>query len=108
MFLPLQEEIQKKTGYIVMLDDGTFDVDANTSIDHLSEELGVKIPEVLFLVLSLLFLQLLFTSTVTISVILDIAMAIKLESWSPTYLENLAKNIIFYFPRQNHLYDRYK
>uniref|UniRef100_A0A0D3FKZ0 CNNM transmembrane domain-containing protein n=1 Tax=Oryza barthii TaxID=65489 RepID=A0A0D3FKZ0_9ORYZ len=40
-----KEEIQKKTGYIVMLDDGTFDVDANTSIDHLSEELGVKIPE---------------------------------------------------------------
>ncbi|XP_006651579.3 DUF21 domain-containing protein At1g55930, chloroplastic-like [Oryza brachyantha] len=40
-----KEEIQKKTGYIVMRDDGTFDVDANTSIDHLSEELGVKIPE---------------------------------------------------------------
>ncbi|KAL5219464.1 hypothetical protein ABZP36_020148 [Zizania latifolia] len=40
-----KEEIQKKTGYIVMRDDGTFDVDANTSIDQLSEELGVKIPE---------------------------------------------------------------
>jgi len=40
-----KEEIQKKTGNIVMLEDGTFDVDANTSIDDLSEELGVKIPE---------------------------------------------------------------
>lgn len=42
----LQEEITKKTGYIVMREDGTFDVDANTSIDQLSEELNVKIPEV--------------------------------------------------------------
>ena len=42
----MQEEIQKKTGYIVMQEDGTFDVDANTSIDQLSEELDVKIPEV--------------------------------------------------------------
>ncbi|XP_047090889.1 DUF21 domain-containing protein At1g55930, chloroplastic-like [Lolium rigidum] len=40
-----KEEIQKKTGNIVMLEDGTFDVDANTSIDDLSEELSVKIPE---------------------------------------------------------------
>lgn len=40
-----KEEIQKKTGYIVMQEDGTFDVDANTSIDQLSEELNVKIPE---------------------------------------------------------------
>lgn len=40
-----KEEIQKKTGYIVRRGDGTFDVDANTSIDHLSEELGIKIPE---------------------------------------------------------------
>ncbi|KAK3150045.1 hypothetical protein QOZ80_3AG0227030 [Eleusine coracana subsp. coracana] len=40
-----KEEIQKKTGYIVMREDGTFDVDANTSIDHLSEELGIKLPE---------------------------------------------------------------
>ncbi|KAJ3668222.1 hypothetical protein LUZ60_005015 [Juncus effusus] len=40
-----KEEIQKKTGYIVMREDGTFDVDANTSIDQLSEELNVKIPE---------------------------------------------------------------
>jgi hypothetical protein len=31
-----------------MLEDGTFDVDANTSIDDLSEELSVKIPEVYF------------------------------------------------------------
>lgn len=42
----MQEEIQRKTGYIVMRDDGTFDVDANTSIDQLSEELNIKIPEV--------------------------------------------------------------
>lgn len=40
-----KEEIQKKTGYIVLQEDGTFDVDANTSIDQLSEELNVKIPE---------------------------------------------------------------
>nr|XP_009402838.1 PREDICTED: DUF21 domain-containing protein At1g55930, chloroplastic-like isoform X1 [Musa acuminata subsp. malaccensis] len=40
-----KEEIQRKTGYIVLRDDGTFDVDANTSIDQLSEELNVKIPE---------------------------------------------------------------
>ncbi|XP_020263771.1 DUF21 domain-containing protein At1g55930, chloroplastic-like [Asparagus officinalis] len=40
-----KEEIQKKTGYIIMQEDGTFDVDANTSIDQLSEELDVKIPE---------------------------------------------------------------
>jgi hypothetical protein len=46
----VQEEIQRKTGYIVMQEDGTFDVDANTSIDHLSQELGIKLPEVLFLV----------------------------------------------------------
>jgi len=47
--LPFQEEIQKKTGYIVRQEDGTFHVDANTSIDQLSEELGIKIPEVLLL-----------------------------------------------------------
>uniref|UniRef100_A0A1D1YQI3 DUF21 domain-containing protein At1g55930, chloroplastic n=2 Tax=Anthurium amnicola TaxID=1678845 RepID=A0A1D1YQI3_9ARAE len=40
-----KEEIQKKTGDIVMLDDGSFRVDANTSIDQLSEELNVKISE---------------------------------------------------------------
>ncbi|XP_074560946.1 DUF21 domain-containing protein At1g55930, chloroplastic-like isoform X2 [Curcuma longa] len=40
-----KEEIQRKTGYIVMRDDGAFDVDANTCIDQFSEELNVKIPE---------------------------------------------------------------
>ncbi|KAJ4773302.1 CBS domain protein (DUF21) [Rhynchospora pubera] len=40
-----KEEIQKKTGYIVMREDGTFDVDANTSIDQLSDDLNIKIPE---------------------------------------------------------------
>ncbi|XP_078430117.1 putative DUF21 domain-containing protein At3g13070, chloroplastic [Wolffia australiana] len=40
-----KEEIQKKTGDIVMLDDGSFRVDANTSIHQLSEELNVKVPE---------------------------------------------------------------
>lgn len=39
------EEIQKKTGYIVMRAEGTYDVDANTSIDQLSEELNIKMPE---------------------------------------------------------------
>ncbi|KAI3419860.1 uncharacterized protein J3R85_012966, partial [Psidium guajava] len=39
------EEIQKKTGYIVMRADGVYDVDANTSIDQLSEDLNIKMPE---------------------------------------------------------------
>lgn len=42
----LQEEIQKKTGYVVMRAEGVFDVDANTSIDQLSEDLNIKMPEV--------------------------------------------------------------
>ncbi|KAM1041148.1 hypothetical protein ACFX13_031106 [Malus domestica] len=40
-----KEEIQKKTGYIVMRAEGIYDVDANTSIDQLSEDLNVKMPE---------------------------------------------------------------
>lgn len=40
-----KEEIQKKTGYVVMRADGIFDVDANTSIDQLSEDLNIKMPE---------------------------------------------------------------
>ncbi|KAL7130837.1 hypothetical protein ABFS83_13G159300 [Erythranthe nasuta] len=40
-----KEEIQKKTGYIVMRDEGIYDVDANTSIDQLSEDLTIKMPE---------------------------------------------------------------
>ncbi|KAH7861857.1 hypothetical protein Vadar_031802 [Vaccinium darrowii] len=40
-----KEEIQKKTGYIVMRAEGIYDVDANTSIDQLSEDLGIKMPE---------------------------------------------------------------
>ncbi|GMJ10403.1 hypothetical protein like AT1G55930 [Hibiscus trionum] len=40
-----KEEIQKKTGYIVMRAVGIFDVDANTSIDQLSEDLNIKMPE---------------------------------------------------------------
>ncbi|XP_034925217.1 putative DUF21 domain-containing protein At3g13070, chloroplastic isoform X3 [Populus alba] len=39
------EEIEKKTGYIVMRAEGIYDVDANTSIDQLSEDLNVKMPE---------------------------------------------------------------
>lgn len=39
------EEIQKKTGYIVMRAQGIYDVDANTAIDHLSEDLNIKMPE---------------------------------------------------------------
>ncbi|XP_028101043.1 putative DUF21 domain-containing protein At3g13070, chloroplastic isoform X3 [Camellia sinensis] len=42
-----KEEIQKKTGYIVMRADGIYDVDANTSIDQLSEDLNIKMPEIL-------------------------------------------------------------
>ncbi|XP_043689634.1 putative DUF21 domain-containing protein At3g13070, chloroplastic isoform X2 [Telopea speciosissima] len=40
-----KEEIQKKTGYVAMRGEGIFDVDANTSIDQLSEDLNVKMPE---------------------------------------------------------------
>ncbi|EFH68123.1 hypothetical protein ARALYDRAFT_474663 [Arabidopsis lyrata subsp. lyrata] len=40
-----KEEIQKKTGYIVMRAEGIYDVDANTSIDQLSEELNIKMAE---------------------------------------------------------------
>ncbi|CAH9108016.1 unnamed protein product [Cuscuta europaea] len=40
-----KEEIQKKTGYIVLRAEGVFDVDANTSIDQLSDELEIKLPE---------------------------------------------------------------
>ncbi|KAM7251998.1 hypothetical protein ACFE04_023881 [Oxalis oulophora] len=40
-----KEEIQKKTGNIVMLADGVYHVDANTSIDQLSEDLNIKMPE---------------------------------------------------------------
>ncbi|KAK8651751.1 hypothetical protein V6N13_141337 [Hibiscus sabdariffa] len=43
------EEIQKKTGFIVMRADGIFDVDANTSIDRLSEDLHIKFPEAFIL-----------------------------------------------------------
>jgi hypothetical protein len=48
--LPLvwQEEIEKKTGFIVMRAEGIYDVDANTSIDQLSEDLNIKMPEVYF------------------------------------------------------------
>ncbi|MBA0668313.1 hypothetical protein Goklo_001241, partial [Gossypium klotzschianum] len=41
-----KEEIQKKTGYIVMRAEGVFDVDANASIYQLSEDLNIKFPEV--------------------------------------------------------------
>nr|GEV56189.1 putative DUF21 domain-containing protein At3g13070, chloroplastic [Tanacetum cinerariifolium] len=40
-----KEEIEKKTGYIVMRAEGIYDVDANTSIDQLSQDLNIKMPE---------------------------------------------------------------
>ncbi|KAJ7555815.1 hypothetical protein O6H91_05G056000 [Diphasiastrum complanatum] len=40
-----KEEIRRKTGYVVQRADGVFDVDANTSIEHLAEALDVKVPE---------------------------------------------------------------
>ncbi|KAK2995635.1 hypothetical protein RJ640_013592 [Escallonia rubra] len=40
-----KEEIQKKTGYVVMRAEGVYDVDANTSIDQLSQDLDVIFPE---------------------------------------------------------------
>lgn len=47
-----QEEIQKKTGYVVMRAAGIYDVDANTSIDQLSEDLNIKMPEVVSYILA--------------------------------------------------------
>eukprot|EP00250_Pteridium_aquilinum_P011798 c20311_g1_i1 orf=694-3096(-) len=41
-----KEEIRRKTGYIVQRADGVFDVDANTSIEDLTEALEVKAPEI--------------------------------------------------------------
>ena len=52
IFEKLKEEIQKKTGYIVMRADGVYDVDANTAIDQLSEDLNIKMPEVIYLLLN--------------------------------------------------------
>ncbi|XP_002966928.2 DUF21 domain-containing protein At1g55930, chloroplastic [Selaginella moellendorffii] len=40
-----KEEIRRKTGYVVQRAEGVFDVDANTSIEDLSEALQVKFPE---------------------------------------------------------------
>ncbi|KAK3010495.1 hypothetical protein RJ639_011764 [Escallonia herrerae] len=40
-----KEEIQKKTGYVVMRAEGVYDVDANTSIDQLSQDLDIILPE---------------------------------------------------------------
>jgi CBS domain containing-hemolysin-like protein len=42
----MQEEIRKKTGYVVQRADGVFDVDANTSIEDLADSLDIKLPEV--------------------------------------------------------------
>ena len=42
----MQEEIRKKTGYVIQRADGVFDVDANTSIEDLSEALEIKLQEV--------------------------------------------------------------
>jgi len=41
----MQEEIRKKTGYVVQRADGVFDVDANTSIEDLADSLDIKLPE---------------------------------------------------------------
>jgi CBS domain containing-hemolysin-like protein len=41
-----KEEIRKRAGYIIKRDNDTYDIDANTSIDHLEEELHLEIPEV--------------------------------------------------------------
>ncbi|XP_059661211.1 putative DUF21 domain-containing protein At3g13070, chloroplastic [Cornus florida] len=40
-----KEEIEKKTGYVVMRAEGIYDVDANTAIDQLSEDLDIILPE---------------------------------------------------------------
>lgn len=40
-----KEEIRRKTGYIVQRADGVFDIDANTSIEDLTEALEVEVPE---------------------------------------------------------------
>ena len=41
-----QEEIRKKTGYIVERAEGVFDVDANTTIEDVAEVFQVEIPPV--------------------------------------------------------------
>lgn len=41
-----KEEIRKRAGYIIGRDNDIYDIDANTSIDHLEEELNLEIPEV--------------------------------------------------------------
>ncbi|XP_024386598.1 DUF21 domain-containing protein At1g55930, chloroplastic [Physcomitrium patens] len=40
-----KEEIRKKTGYVVQRADGVFDVDANTSVEDLTEALEIKLPQ---------------------------------------------------------------
>ncbi|GAQ91975.1 CBS domain-containing protein [Klebsormidium nitens] len=40
-----KEEIRKRAGYIIGRDNDIYDIDANTSIDHLEEELNLEIPE---------------------------------------------------------------
>ncbi|XP_068669112.1 putative DUF21 domain-containing protein At3g13070, chloroplastic [Aristolochia californica] len=40
-----KERIQKQTGYVVRRSAGVYDVGANTSIDRLSEELNIRLPE---------------------------------------------------------------
>lgn len=42
----MQEEIRKKTGYVVQRADGVFDIDANTAVEDLKEALEIKLPEV--------------------------------------------------------------
>ncbi|KAG9443479.1 hypothetical protein H6P81_014819 [Aristolochia fimbriata] len=40
-----KERIQRQTGYVVRRTAGVYDVGANTSIDRLSEELNIRLPE---------------------------------------------------------------
>ncbi|GBG76546.1 hypothetical protein CBR_g22294 [Chara braunii] len=40
-----KEEIRKRAGYVVQIGDGVYDVDANTSVEDLEEEMGVEVPE---------------------------------------------------------------
>lgn len=58
-----QESIRKKTGYVVMRADGIYDVDANTSIDQLSEDLNVKLPEVISFFILFVLCQYALSST---------------------------------------------
>ncbi|GLT28263.1 hypothetical protein SLA2020_032070 [Shorea laevis] len=55
-----KEEMQKKIGYTVMRAEGVYDVDANTSIYLPFEDLNIKMPEVYYSTLLLVFVVMVY------------------------------------------------